>query len=169
MRRLAWLLFAISLIAACGSSGHVSTPGSTSSTRVGTTSTSSRSTQTHGLRGIPVRDFACPPRVVSSASGAIPIEAAQAFLLCPLAMPGRSSKAVTVAANQPLFEVLVSALSAADTPPTPGTACPAYADLPQLVLAKTGAEGAFQVSIPTDGCGHYQRGALDALNRARGG
>lgn len=118
------------------------------------------------LRGIPVTKFECPPRPVSPAASPTPIGAAQALLLCPLSMPGLSSKAVTVTASQPLFKALSAALSAADEPPT-GSPCPAYADLPQFVLAKT-RDRVYQVSIPTDACRHYQRGALDALNRARG-
>jgi hypothetical protein len=168
MKRLAWCLSLVALAAACGSSGRVSNPGSASTTRGGanTTSTSSRITPTHELRGIPVRNFQCPPRPASSRVSSIPIEGVQALLLCPTSAPGRSLKTVKVGANQPSFEVLVSALSAADEPPTSGAVCPAYADLLQYVLAKT-RTGEYQVSIPTDACGHYQRGALDALNDAR--
>jgi hypothetical protein len=72
---------------------------------------------------------------------------------------------VTVAATQPLFTTLIAALSAPDETET-SAACPAYADQPQDVLARTSA-GAYQLSIPTDECGHYQLRALDALNRAR--
>jgi len=72
---------------------------------------------------------------------------------------------VTVGAAQPLFTALINALSAPDETRTTG-ACPAYADLPQTVLAKT-SDGVYQLSIPTDECGHYQRRALDALDRAR--
>jgi hypothetical protein len=97
----------------------------------------------------------------------VPIEAPQAFLLCPLGTPGRPSAAVAIDANDPVFDVLVEALSAADVPPTPGAVCPAYADLTQVVLAKT-TNRVYQVSIPIDGCMHYQPEALDALRHARG-
>jgi len=50
---------------------------------------------------------------------------------------------------------------------TPAFECAAYADLSQVVLAKTAGRD-YQVSIPTDACRHYQREALDALHRARG-
>lgn len=168
MRRLVWCLALVSLIAACGSSGRVSNPGSTSTTRGGDiTSTSLRTQPPRVLRGVPVRSFECSHPAVSSGVSPVPIEAAQAFLLCPLGTPGRPSKAVTVGANDPVFEVLVRALSAADVPPTSGAVCPAYADLSQVVLAKTTGR-VYQVSIPTDACRHYQHDALDALNRARG-
>jgi len=168
MRRLVWCVSLVSLIAACGSSGRVSTPGSTSTTRAGdTTSTSLRIQPTGVLRGVPARTFECSHPAVSSGVSAVPIRSVQAFLLCPLGAPGQPSKAVTVGANDPVFESLVRALSAADIPPTRGAACPAYADLTQRVLAKT-AGRVYEVSIPADACMHYQHDALDALNRARG-
>ena len=167
MRRLVWCWALIPLIAACGSPARESTPRSTSTTqgRAGT-STSLPGPPARGLRGVPVRSFACSPPVVSSAAGPVPIGAVQAFLLCPLGTPGQPSNAVTVGATDADFEVLIRALSAADIPPTIGAVCPAYADLSQVVLAKTN-DRTYQVSIPTDGCRHYQRDALDALNRAR--
>ncbi len=162
MRRLAWCLALVALGGACGSSGHVSTPAPT-----GTTSTTSPAPPTQGLRGIPVRAFSCPAHPQSSAPKPVPIEGARALLLCPLGLPGQPSAAVTVGVNQPRFEELIRALSAADEAPTKGAVCPLYADLPQFVLAEAGAR-AYQVSIPTDGCGHYQHRALDALSHARG-
>ena len=157
MRRLAWCLFLVPLVAACGSSSHVSTPGSTSTTRgsANTTSTSVRIPSTRVLRGIPVRSFECPPRPLSSAVSPIPVDAVQTLMLCPLSMPGLSSNAVTVGVDRPIFKVLIAALSAADEPPTRGVACPLYADLPQVVVAKTSGS-VYQVSIPTDACKHYR-------------
>lgn len=168
MRGLVWCLALVSLIAACGSSGRVSTPGSTSTT-LGrdSTSTSLRTQLPRVLRGVPARDFECSHPAVSSGVTPVPIEAVQALLLCPLGTGGRPSKAVTVGTNDPVFEVLVRALSAADLPPTSGAVCPAYADLSQVVLAKASGR-VYQVSIPSDACMHYQRDALDALSRARG-
>jgi len=119
------------------------------------------------LRGSPTLEFKCAPRLVPPVAAPTPIAAPQALLLCPLGMPGERSTAITITANQSAFQPLINALSRADEPPT-GAACPAYADVPQVILAKTGS-GVYQVSIPTDGCGHYQRDALDALNRARSG
>ncbi len=97
-----------------------------------------------------------------------PIGTPRTFLLCALEAPGRPSKSVTVAADAPTFAPLVSALSLPDDPTVPGTVCALYADLPQVVLARTGA-GVFQVSIPVDGCRHYLRSALTALQDARAG
>ncbi len=151
------------VLAACGSSAKVSTGP--------TTTTSVHTTPAPGLRGIPVRAFACPPPADSPAVSPRHIADVdvEAFLLCPLGMPGQTARAVTVAAGGVAFDGLVSALSQPDTPKPPGdTVCAAYADLIQHVLAKT-SRGAFQVSIPVDSCGHYLRAALDALDHARNG
>lgn len=111
--------------------------------------------------------LACPMPVVSPSAKPAPIGTPQTFLLCALDMPGQPSKNITVAAGGPAFDALVSALSRADEPaPGPGTVCALYADLAQVVLAKTDA-GVYQVSIPVDGCGHYERSALTALQAAR--
>ena len=77
----------------------------------------------------------------------------------------RAEQAVTISTGQSQFATLIAALSVPDQPPTTG-ACAAYADLPQVVLAKT-AHGVFQVSIPVDACGHYQQRARQALQAAR--
>ncbi len=113
-------------------------------------------------------DVGMSPRMSSRPSAKpAPISTPQTFLLCALVMPGQASKNVTVAAGGSAFDSLVSALSRADEPaPGPGTVCAAFADLSQVVLAKSGA-GVYQVSIPTDGCGHYERSALTALRDAR--
>lgn len=71
-----------------------------------------------------------------------------------------------ISARRPEFAALLSALSRPDEPKT-SAVCPLYADMLQVVLAKTGAHS-YQVSLPVDGCGHYQRLVLDALNHARG-
>ncbi len=169
MRRFAWCLSVVWLVAACGSSAHVSTPGSTSTTRGSaiTTSTSVPTPSTRVLRGTPVGSFECRPRPVSSVVSSIPITAVQTLLLCPLSTAGVSANAVTLGVDRPIFKVLIAALSASDEPPTGGAVCPLYADRLQVVVAKTSG-GVYQVSIPTDACKHYQRDALDALNRARG-
>jgi hypothetical protein len=136
-------------------------------TIVGCGSEKSHITPRAVLRGVRVHNFECPPRPTSRTAHPAAIPAPQVLLLCPLDTPGALSRAVTVVATQPLFTRLIAALSAPDEDPTTG-ACPAYADQPQNVLAKTGA-GAYRLAIPTDECGHYQRRALDALNRARRG
>jgi hypothetical protein len=114
-----------------------------------------------------VQAFACPPHVVTPSAKPAPIGTPQTFLLCALEMPGQASRNVTVAAGGSAFDSLVSALSRADEPaPGPGTVCALYADLVQVVLAKTDA-GVYRISIPVDGCGHYERSALTALQAAR--
>lgn len=134
-------------------------------TIVGCSSEKSHITPRAVLRGVRVHNFECLPRSTSRTARSAPIPAPQLLLLCPLGTPGVRSRAVTVVATQPLFAILITALSAPDETRTTG-ACPEYADLPQNVLART-SDGAYQLSIPTDECGHYQRRALDALNRAR--
>jgi len=160
MRRLGWcfLIPLLILPAACGSagSGGKASPSTTAPVQ-----------STSGLRGVAVQAWACPAHVVAQNARATPIGTPQTFLLCALEMPGQPSKNVTVAAGGPGFDSLMSALSPADEPaPGPGTVCAAYADLAQVVLAKTSA-GVYQVSIPADGCGHYERSALTALQAAR--
>jgi hypothetical protein len=118
------------------------------------------------LRGVPVSKFNCPPQPTSPAApNAYPIVGVQALLLCPLNTPGVPTKAVTITNRHPQFATLLAALSVPDEPLTTG-ACPAFADLPQVVLART-PHGAYQLSIPVDACHHYQQRALESLNRAR--
>jgi hypothetical protein len=145
-RTAAVLMVALATIVGCGSAKSHITPKSV-------------------LRGVRVHQFECPPRPTSGTARAAAIPAPRVLLLCPLDAPGVRSKAVTVVGTQPLFTTLITALSVPDETRT-GATCPAYADLPQNVLAKTSG-GAYLLSIPTDECGHYQRRALDALNRAR--
>jgi hypothetical protein len=116
------------------------------------------------LRGVPVSRFECPPHPTSAALPARIVDV-QAVLVCPLPAPGVPAKAVTISSHQPQFASLLAALSVRDEPSTTG-ACPAYGDVPQLLLAKT-TRGVYAVSIPVDACHHYQRPALEALNRAR--
>ena len=162
-----WLcLSLVVLAAACGSSGHAGAPASTTSTAgTSATSTSTPVTASPGLRGVQVLAFECPARPIAPGASPTPISTPQTLLLCPLGFPGQASSAVTVTPTQPIFRALIAALSRVHEPAS-GAVCPAYADLMQDVLAKT-RDGVYQVSIPTDGCGHYQRGALEALNRAR--
>jgi hypothetical protein len=158
MSRLGWFLSAVLVVTACSSPRAVSTPRSTSTT--------ARSTATPGLRGIPVSRFECHPPPELPVAKPKRLATPQALLLCPPGLPGQSSRPVTITANQGSFAALISALSRPDEPKT-GAVCPAYADLIQVVLARTG-ENAYRVSLPADGCGHYLHPAVDALNRARG-
>jgi hypothetical protein len=158
MRRIGYCLLLVLFVTACGSAGEVSSLPSTSTTGAALAPT---------LRGVPVQTLACPAVGVSSVGKPATIDAPQTFLLCPLGAPNEISGSVTVGAGVPAFDALVSALARPDVPPTGGV-CPAYADLTQVVLAKTGA-GVYRVSIPVDGCGHYERPALAALEAARAG
>jgi len=119
------------------------------------------------LRGERVTTLTCPPHVTSSAATPTRILGVQRLLLCPLNEPGVSGRTVAISPRQPQFASLVAALSVPDEPSTTG-ACPAYADIPQIVLAQT-MHGLYEVSIPVDACHHYQRPVLEALNRARAG
>jgi len=132
----------------------------------GCASAKPKATQSPGLRGTAMSTFACPARPTIPAAKPVAIDGARALRLCPLDAPGLQPKTVTVTAYQPVFASLITALSVPDDPATRG-ACPAYADLPQTVLAQT-SRCVYQVAIPVDGCMHYQRAALDALSRARG-
>jgi hypothetical protein len=117
------------------------------------------------MRGTAVDTFACPANPPSSSAEPAPIVEAQALRLCPLDAPDEPARTVTVTRDEPGFAPLVDALSLPDEAPTTG-ACPEYADVPQVVLART--DGAvYAVAIPSDACGHYQRVVLDALRRAR--
>ena len=148
------------VVTACSSGAGTHSYGATTTLAVTTTAPA----PSH-LRGVPVSKFECPSRPVSPTANVTTIAEVEVLLVCPLGMPGPTSKAVTVAATDPQFAVLVTALSAPDEAPTTG-ACPMYADALQYVFAKT-PDGVYQVSIPTDACRHYQQGALDALNQVR--
>ncbi len=117
------------------------------------------------LRGVLVSKFECPPHLTSRVPTATRIVAVQVVLLCPLHVPGLPAKAITISKSQPQFAPLLAGLSVPDESSTSGP-CPAYADLPQFVLART-THGAYQVSIPVDACHHYQQRALQALDHAR--
>jgi hypothetical protein len=117
------------------------------------------------MRGIAVETFACPRSPASSTAEPTSIVEPQALRLCPLDAPVVTARAVTVTRGEPGFEPLVDALSRPDEAPTTG-ACPEYADVPQVVLARTD-DAVYAVAIPTDACGHYQSVVLDALRRAR--
>ena len=136
----------------------------TTTERAATTTTIARSQQGL-LRVVHVTRIACPPQIDSPATTTIPFGTVRALSLCPLGMRRLSSSTVTITAGDPKFNALIMALSAPDEPRT-AEVCPLYADIPQIVIAET-ADGVYQVSIPTDACGHYQRGALTALTQAR--
>jgi len=77
-----------------------------------------------------------------------------------------NSRSVTLARSDKTFNQLVAALAAPDKAATSGVACPAYADVPQPIVANT-PRGAAVLVIPLDGCGHYQQAVNAALRVAR--
>jgi hypothetical protein len=118
-----------------------------------------------------VPNFACPATPVRQLAVPVHIGTPQVLLLCPIRLPsGQLPEPVGVSAGQPGFDVLVAALSRPDVPksaaPKSGAVCLEYADGPQVVLAKA-ATRPYQVTIPSDYCGHYLRPAVNAINRAR--
>ena len=71
--------------------------------------------------------------------------------------------AVRVVVGNVHFRALLEALTAADAPRS-NAMCPLYADVTQVILART-RTGVVRVRIPIDGCGHYQH--VDVLMAAR--
>ena len=116
---------------------------------------------TTGLRGVALRELSCPARPKSPNRGAVAIGGVQEFLLCRSGLQGVARPPLIVTATEPQFTRLLTALSAPDAPPTTG-ACKVLSELEIVLLAKTPG-GAFQVSIPLDGCGLYQAGAVEAV------
>jgi hypothetical protein len=85
--------------------------------------------------------------------------------VCPLATPSPAGGPVTL---RPAPADLLAALSLPDTarPKDPLYVCPAYADVPRAVFARTADGTWYQLRIPIDGaCGHYLAGPLSLLNR----
>jgi hypothetical protein len=116
---------------------------------------------TTGLRGVALAELSCSPKPKAPNRGVVAIGGVQAFLLCRSGPQGAARPPLTVTPNEPQFKRLVSALSVSSAPPTTG-ACPALSEVQIVLLARTRA-GAFQVSIPVDGCGLYQAGAVAAV------
>jgi hypothetical protein len=168
-RALVVCITAVAIFVAGCSSGRGSGASPTTTTAPTTTSAAPPTTaRTHlpgVLRGVSVGRFECPPPLESTATTVTSIGTVKTLLLCPIDAPGLASTAVTINASDPQFAALVSALSAPDEPRTT-QACPMYADVPQFVVAQTD-DGVYEVTIPTDSCGHYQRGALAALTHVR--
>jgi hypothetical protein len=150
-----------------GIENHATSPASSfaTTTELAATTSTIASSQRGVLHVIGVSGRACPPHIDSPAAITVAFGTVRALLLCPLATPRLMSTAVTITASDPKFAALIKALSAPNEPRT-SQACPMYADVPQIVIAET-VDSAYQVLIPTDACGHYQRGALTTLNRAR--
>jgi hypothetical protein len=126
----------------------------------GSTTQSARPT----IRGAQVPTFSCGARATTQQVEVAPA-AVTGLLLCR-SVPVYN-RVVRVTPSDRVFTALVRALSVPDEPRASG-ACPAYADVPQPVVARTASE-TLVVHIPVDGCGHYQREPLQALHAARTG
>jgi len=173
-RGWSWVLVAILAFAAAACAGSTKSPGASPTTLPGgsappsssTPATTAPSPPTSGLRGVRVAGVQCPP-VMTPGAQVEAVPEPSSYVLCPLEVPGGSGGRVTIGRGDAQFSPLTTALSTPDQPAT-GQVCAMYADVPQYVLANA-AGVVYQVSIPVDGCRHYLRVALEALNRARGG
>jgi hypothetical protein len=153
-------------VSACGSPAHVGPPSS-SHTSKPSSSPSASSSSAHGavLRGVPVTFLRCPPNLMQGVGGVpVPARDVTEFLLCTMPSARRST-AVTVSASTVRFGPLLAALTAPDLPRSTRV-CPMYADAVWVILART-RSGVMRVTIPVDGCGHYQH--VDVLMAARAG
>jgi hypothetical protein len=112
------------------------------------------------LRGARTSDFLCPEHISGATATGQPVVGATALRVCVT-----GGTPVTVRAGQPIFEPLLAALARPDTKVSHG--CPLYADVPQILVAQTPV-GDFRVSMPVDGCGHYQAEVRNAVSAARG-
>ena len=116
------------------------------------------------IRGARLASFSCqaasdPGRAVSVS----PVQVVR-LRLCPV-QGNEFEPTATVRPAYVGFSHLLDVLGAPDEPRS-SDPCPEYADLQQTIVADTPA-GAVLVHIPVDGCEHYQRPALDALQQAR--
>lgn len=88
------------------------------------------------------------------------------LVLCPTAVELPAHHRVRLTRADPLFGPILTELATPGASYPPGTVCPAYADVAQKILA--GGDGGWvAVEIPQDSCGHYDRGLLSLLARAR--
>ncbi len=121
------------------------------------------------LRGSSLEVVACPTS--TPAGPAITMQTAEVkeIVLCPVRegiAPPTPGAPTTVAASNAAFAGLLAALAGPDlTAERQAVYCPAYADNPQIVEAKS-LVAVMAVHIPTDGCGHYQSAFLYARMRA---
>jgi hypothetical protein len=154
-------------VTACGSPAHVGPPSSSHASLPSSSPSASSTSSARGavLRGVKVALLHCPPNLMQGVGGVpVPARDVTEFLLCP--MPSlQHSTAVTVVAGTVHFGPLLAALTAADLPRSTRV-CPMYADGVQVILAST-QSGVMRVTIPVDGCGHYQH--VDVLVAARAG
>jgi len=129
------------------------------------TATSGTSSTDVQLRGIAMSESTCPPTIPTGSVVRLSISEIESVVVC--AHPNLpNSRSVTLARSDKTFNQVIAALAAPDQAATSGVACPAYADLPQPIVANT-LRGAAVLVIPLDGCGHYQQAVNAALRLAR--
>ena len=167
-RFIAPLVLVVALgVSSCGSLARVDSPSSPNTAQLSASPSASSSSRSGGpvLRGVPVLSFSCPPKLGQGA-GRVPVRVpagdVTAFTLCPMSS-SHYPTAVRVVAGNVHFRALLEALTAADAPRS-NAMCPMYADVTQVILART-RTGVVRVRIPIDGCGHYQH--VDVLMAAR--
>jgi hypothetical protein len=128
-----------------------------------------------GGDAVPPRPTSLEGQLLSSASChggggrevTLPPESVRRLIICPLAIDLPAHRRVNVARDGRLFARIVNELATPGASYGPDTACPAYADVPQKVLAR-GDPGWVRVDLPVDSCGHYDRRLLSLLTEARG-
>jgi hypothetical protein len=154
-------------VSSCGSVVRVDSPSSRSTAPLSASPSASSSSASGGpvLLGVPVPSFGCPPKLEQGAGRVqvrVPAGDVSAFTLCPMSS-SHYPTTVRVVAGNVHFRALLEALTAADAPRSNGM-CPLYADVTQVILART-RTGVVRARIPIDGCGHYQH--VDVLMAAR--
>ena len=172
-------LLAVGLtLAGCASTSTIgSTPTSSAPGTSSTTSLPNPSTTlpagASGLRGFETASATCPTTPGGAAGGVVSSELTAVsglvvqFVICPQMIVSSTVRpSVVIAASDAVhFGALVQALSAADLPSQPGQACPMYADLPQVVFARS-APRIWLLHLPVDSCHHYQAAVLAAIRAA---
>jgi hypothetical protein len=152
----------LALLCAGACSGGGAKQSTATTTPAPTESTLPTTPVTTGLRGIGLPDLSCTAKPASPNGGVQAINGVQEFVVCRSGLGGAPRPPLTVRPTDPQFARLSAALSAPNAPRT-NQACPALAELEIVLLART-PTGAFQVSIPVDGCDLYQRAAVEAIN-----
>ena len=155
------VLVTAGMLAGCSSTG---TPAPTAPS-------GSATSATEGLRGYRVPSLVCPTRFPTATPGPPqPITGeVQKYVICPPMMGNGvrpMAQPVGVApADGEVFAALDQALHSPDIPPAPGSPCPAMAQMPRTIFART-TDGDWSVHLPTDSCGFFQAALVSALDRA---
>ena len=112
--------------------------------------------------GAPVATVDCKNQLTPTGPEG-PVEGAiQEYIICPV--PDYTSMSaglkggpypVVLSSGTPEFTKFTALMSEPDGSPTPGQACPMYADVMRLVYARS-TTGIWSLHIPVDSCHHYQ-------------